>query len=182
MPELLTVFTGVACRTCGAVRGPRSESNNDGLELGVCENCWRAFNRWRDERTPATEDDFNRWLARKLFLDLRRLQQTGVVGRCEAVSDWMYGRRGQQCALPAMTRKDGHLVCGQHLSARNPAFVETTDPHQPYQMLEVIVSRLVKVDRRLLEVFSKAIGLDAAPAQKSKGGQHEHLIIQMGDP
>ncbi|MDE2104145.1 MAG: hypothetical protein KGL39_43310, partial [Patescibacteria group bacterium] len=91
MPEYLSTI-GVACRACGAVRAPMSASDNAGLEWKVCANCWMKFTRWYDgEPGAATEDDFNGWLARYLFLELRRREKTGVSGRCQAISDSLYG-------------------------------------------------------------------------------------------
>lgn len=168
MPEYLdkTIGKSVACRACGAVRGPRGDHDNQGMEWRICANCWVSFKRFTEHGAPYTDDDLNRWLARKLFLDLRRLAQKGIVGRCEAVSDWLYGHRGQQCALPALMRlADGHLVCGQHLQSPRHAllFVDGPNSNGPYAMLGCIIQRLVKKDKKLLDVISAAIGPDSAP-------------------
>jgi hypothetical protein len=173
MPDLLTsISESVACRACGAVRGPRATSDNDGMEWTVCQNCWHAFGRWRGgHASDSIEADFNHWLARKLFLDLRRLDQTGIVGRCECISDWLYGRRGQQCALRAVARlQEGHLVCRQHLNSSKRVFVDDGNPNRPYDMLGAIVSRLVKRDKKLLAMLSAAIGLDSEPFSRIKYG------------
>lgn len=174
MPEYLaSLAKSIPCRACGAVRGPRAEHDNDGMEWEICANCWVALQRFTEHGPPYSDDDLNRWLARKLFLDLRRLQQKGIVGRCQAVSGWIYGRRGQQCALPAIIKlSDGHLVCGQHLQSPRHSleFVDGHNPNGPYEILGCIIQRLVKKDKKLLDTISAAIGLDSAPFSRVKSG------------
>lgn len=154
---LLSPNDYTSCRACGAVRAARVDDDNDGLELGVCQTCWNSFNRWRNSNGDPTEDEFNQWLARKLFLDLRRLHQTGIIGRCEAVSDWLYGNRGKQCASSAITRRNGRLVCGRHLTATAPAFVEDAGRDHPYRVLGEIVRRLARVDKLFRDTLKDAL-------------------------
>lgn len=181
----------VACRACGAVRDARAQSSNDEIELDVCAMCWAAFDRWRSKHGDGiTEQDFDRWLARKLLLDLRLLERTGVVGRCQAMSDWLYkDRQGKQCALKAIAKlRDGHLVCGQHLRrSEGPKhtklrFVEDDGSWEPYDFLGAIVYRLVKRDEKLLRTFSAALGLTKQPWSRAgrRGGKGSSAIDLLG--
>src|ERR1700722_1597065 len=86
MSKLFERTDGIACRACGAASA-RSvhETFKDAIFDTVCDVCWRRFSQYcENQHKTATEDLFNRWLARQLFMDVRRLKHYGVAGRCEA--------------------------------------------------------------------------------------------------
>lgn len=170
MPQYLTPREdGVVCRACGAANAPPCDHDNEGLELGVCEHCWRSFKRSGYDADETIEEGFNRWLARKLFLDLRHMERTGVTGRCEAVSNWLEYRPGYQCAAKAsVRRRDGRLVCWKHFGATDPGFVDTADHNQPYEMFRAMVSRLIKKDHKLLDTLAEAMGLEGSMLKRLK--------------
>lgn len=157
MAAIYKVASGVPCRACGAVLAPAGSN-----EFGLCENCWtearlHAGVTYDMRRTsPATgvltEDQVTAWLAHKLVKDLKRLRANGVVGRCEAVSGWVYGHQGTQCAKVATGRRDGRLVCGLHRNASQPRFVGE-DPADGYEMLKVIIADLANADDRFAAII-----------------------------
>jgi hypothetical protein len=161
MVKTLITIDGIACRSCGAVRAPHHIYSRP----DVCDNCWGKFLYARKsiESPGKIEDDFTKWLARKLILDLKRLEKNGVIGRCEAVSDWMYGRRGYQCAHNAVAIRGGHRVCGLHRNANAPDY-ESGGSGDPYVILEHLVRRLIAVDARFLGAISKAMNPETAGA------------------
>jgi hypothetical protein len=95
------------------------------------------------------------------------LERYGVTGRCEAVSDWMYGKRGQQCAHHAIYVRDGRRVCGLHLRATRPHFIGSAEA-DPYQIIAETISRLVKIDERLHNAVAIGMGLEQSPYKRFK--------------
>lgn len=138
----LLLAEGVACRSCGAVRAPKAE----GGFSDVCLTCWNKFTyASKGYSAGAAEDNFAQWLARKVFLDIKRMERTGVIGRCEAASGWQYGRLGAQCGHTAITMRGRHRVCGLHAKADRPTFVcEPSD--NPYFILQKMLVEAGKKD------------------------------------
>lgn len=161
MPEYLSEKGSVtACRACGAVCGTFSD---DGPDF-VCYDCWRLFKIHRQHPPGDLDDDFNAWLARRLFLNVQRLERRGISGRCEALTRSHAGgivRRtgGHQCALGATSMRGDRRVCGLHAKAEIVEFAGD-EPYDPYQTLSYMVGRLVKTDERLLKAISSAIGIE----------------------
>lgn len=148
MLALLANVEGVVCRACGATHA----TPDDNHTFGVCGVCWDRFGRSTKERT---EDAFNRWLARELFLELRRLRLYGVSGRCEAVSNWLY-RDGAQCAHHATMMRDTRRVCGTHgKPAVDVAFVGGVQA-DPYEVMFETLIDLAHVDERLMDCLQRA--------------------------
>ena len=146
---------GVACRACGAARAPRDEE----AQFGACKTCWDSFQRHRDRKLPLA-DAFTEWLARRLVLDVRRHNRFGVSGRCEAVSDWLYGGHGTyQCGLPAIqVNEDGRKVCGIHAKASRPVYVEQDD-RRYYDMITYLLTTIGLADAPFREAVLKATRL-----------------------
>ncbi len=149
MLALLAQVEGVVCRACGATHGvPADETKT----FGTCAVCWSRFSR---SKAANTEDGFNRWLARELFLELRRLRLYGVSGRCEAVSNWLY-RDGAQCAHHATMIRDTRRVCGVHGQRTvEVAFVGGVQS-DPYDTMRDNLVELARVDPQLMECLQRA--------------------------
>lgn len=156
------VDNGVPCRACGGVRAPRGHN-----AYGVCDSCWvsiRIFSGCATDgrrhgeaitKTDAdiTEADVTAWLASKLVKDLKRFKRNGLVGRCEAVSGWAYGRsQGKQCAHVATQERDGHKVCRGHANATLNVYVnERQSDH--YELLRDTLADLRDADPRFASII-----------------------------
>jgi len=152
MPELLAEHrVSVACRACGAVCGKHDPSAPD----DICQDCWRLFRVHRSFPPGDLDNDLNQWLARKLFIDMQYLERNGVAGRCEALSHTTH----RQCAFRAIAISHGRRLCGVHRNAEKLVFVGQTY-FDPYDTLGAIVSRLVKIDQKLMATLSAAVGID----------------------
>ena len=146
MSKLFERTDGIACRACGAASA-RSvhETFKDAIFDTVCDVCWRRFSQYcENQHKTATEDLFNRWLARQLFMDVRRLKHYGVAGRCEAVTTqgvWRHEtslRAGYQCGMHASMVRDGRKVCHAHgTRADFVCYVDEpiTDPYDDWSHL-----------------------------------------------
>lgn len=145
----------MACRACGATRAPRAEDPS----LGICGNCYNQFRYSVGKHGPLDVDAFNAWLARRLYLDLRRYEQTGVIGRCEAVSEWKFDAeakaRGHQCGHRAIRLRDGRRVCALHASATAPRYA-TEAPIDGYDHMREIMTRLARIDPKLKQCMQLA--------------------------
>lgn len=152
----LLLAEGVSCRSCGATRAPSAEE----AIHGVCANCWARFSYWRrGNGSQDVEEDFAMWLARKVFLDVGHLNRTGLIGRCEAASAWLYGRRGTQCGHRATEIRDGHRVCALHLKCTNPAYVneKSDDPYEQLaSMMVEVAERDPEFRKMLADVHARA--------------------------
>lgn len=158
MTAVFKIAEGRPCRACGAVLGPISSNGYD-----LCGNCWTSvkmscgvsvhLSRKDDGRpvSSVTQADVNSWLAGKLLKDLKRLTNTGMVGRCEAVSGWGYGNPGAQCAKSATLMRDGHKVCGKHHGATAPVYVGD-DSVNYYSVCRDIMVELAGVDGDFADV------------------------------
>jgi hypothetical protein len=118
----------------------------------ACDTCWSKFslqyNRFLRFQPDAVEaDEFNGWLARKLIVDIKRLEKFGVIGGCEAISSWKYtndsGNRGKQCLCDALYVRDGRRVCDAHNYSKEVIFVPETDG---YTVITRLVRHLSKID------------------------------------
>lgn len=158
MAAVFKVAEGVPCRSCGAVLAPLGKN-----DFGLCGNCWTQAIlycggtvdlRRKDQKQPSkiTEDDVNSWLAHKLVKDIRRLTRDGIIGRCEAISGWSAGNPGTQCALAAITHREGHKVCRGHFKATEPVFVSDEQSNH-YEMLREIIRHLASVDGRFAQMI-----------------------------
>lgn len=148
----LLLAEGVSCRACGAGRALASEE----ALPGVCGNCWNKFQYASAKISRGTiEDNFAEWLSRRLFLSLKRLKKNGVLGRCEACSDWQYGRRGLQCAHDAIVMRGNRRVCGLHQKSDDPRYV-SEEADDPYVILAQLMIDLGHRDDRLREAVIKA--------------------------
>jgi hypothetical protein len=163
------------CRSCGGAYEPRAVEFDE-----LCTSCWRACERWFmvmgiEERHRLA---VNRWLARRLMLDARRMQRTGVLGRCEAISRHTRGHldyRNGQCVHFAVGKRDERLVCALHAQEHvKPSYVGTVD-HSPYDTLRDMLADLARSDplfSQCLAAASAAADLSAAlNPQKQEGGQ-----------
>lgn len=156
---------GVACRACGAVRAPAGKH-------GVCGNCWDDYQHyWRNAaskeffedggflRTEVEYDEtmFNQWLANRLVRTIKRASKFGVAERCQAISNWQYGRRGYQCAMPAIMQRDGRWVCHAHgRRAKEVAYVDGSEVTDWYECLESVVRQLSEADERFAQAVLTA--------------------------
>lgn len=163
MPRLLEREEGIVCRACGATHAPpaREEAPPD-----ICRTCWLRFSSSCSTRgIDPTEDQLNRWLARRLYLNARRLKLYGVIGPCEAISIGAgalyirgYGSRGGfQCSSAATMFRDGRRVCTSHGDrARNVQYIDI-DNVDPYRDFGGLLAELCKIDERLFECVRAAI-------------------------
>jgi hypothetical protein len=124
------------------------------------------------DREP-TEDRFNQWLARQLYLSVRRLKHFGVAGRCEAISrigsdNAVLGYRtnnSYQCAMAASMMRDGHRVCRSHGErAFEVQYVDTTVCN-PYQEFARMLAECALLDEQFLDCVKEAV--ECAEAIKS---------------
>lgn len=160
MTALLAAAAGIECRSCGATEAPFNvEAFPD-----VCDFCWGAFQRVGKHRwkSPPSNDpldvQFNRWLSRHVYKDLRRLQLHGVAGRCEAVPNiigWVY-QTGHQCGNMAVGLRDNRKVCPSHLRALNVVFVRSADTSL-YDRLTALLTDLASIDPVLRTCLEQAV-------------------------
>lgn len=152
------VAEGVSCRACGGVLAAYHDNNFD-----LCKTCWTSVSlfcgaqldmrRNRNHGRPISESDVTLWIARKLEQDVRRLSNTGITGRCEAISGWAYGSPGTQCAKGATENRDGFKVCYRHARATAPQYVGSEQADQ-YTRFSGIILGLGRKDPRFAEMIS----------------------------
>ncbi len=147
-----------ACRGCGATHLANAK-------WGLCERCFDTFERFSNKGSHEhSENSVNKWLARKLVMDLRRLQRLGVVGRCEALTrgngQWVYGF-DRQCRQEATAIRDGRRVCGSHKRS-DPLILAGDVTHDPYTDLLTLMAELARVDPAFRECMSAALADRAA--------------------
>lgn len=163
MVSLYQRHDGTVCRACGAAHGspPDSDAPQD-----VCGDCWGRFKsncRYRDQE-PNTER-FNRWLARQLYLSVRRLKIYGVTGRCQAISgadsnllrSGFNFQGGYQCAMQASMTRDGKAVCASH--GRRADIVHFVDEPltDPYRDFTRLMAELALIDDQFLQSIREAV-------------------------
>lgn len=144
-----------SCISCGAAFLPEAEHD-------LCEACFDTFCRWvvQTKSTDYSAEAANKWLARKLLLDAKRLERFGVVGRCEAVTS---GPRGfldtyvnAQCRLNATAIRDNRRVCGLHVRPGTKILFAGTQASDPYHELQQILIRLAAVDQKFCDCLTAA--------------------------
>ena len=128
----------VSCRVCGATHARPARAR---AAFGMCDSCYNAFCYRNGNRQP-TEQDFLTLLAGKLALDIQRKQRDGILGRCEAVSNWKYAG-GYQCGHSAKAVRDGRRVCSLHAKAAAPEFVTESNP---YNTMSAMIRELCEAD------------------------------------
>lgn len=147
---------GMACIACGGVRAAPA----DGTAIeGVCLACWNGFEMGRRKliKQSTIENDFNKFLARRIHTTAKRYGQTKILGRCEAISKWVQGgSRGYQCARPATMQRDGRNVCGRHgtIALRNDYV--GANLIDPYQVLQDLIVRVGMADERFAALIRDA--------------------------
>lgn len=157
------------CRVCGSTHAPNEA---DGAPEKVCDYCWKAFRQSLKDGEAATESIFNRWLARQLYLSVRRLHIYGVMGRCEAITqgnEWLHNR-GQQCRGNAVAFRNGHRVCAAHNRAENPVWAGLQN-QDPYTTLSDLMADLARIDPSFVRCLFRAIEIASQPAQPAEAAE-----------
>lgn len=159
MNAIFKVAEGVPCRACGAVLAAKSDN-----EYGLCLTCWRSVQsaagvhfdmRRNTQKVPRDMGmEVASWLARKLMRDMRRTHDGYMVGRCEAISNWIEGQPGSQCAKSATEWREGHKVCARHARATSPVYVGS-DKSDHYAVFTHLIASLCRKD----EAFRRAVEL-----------------------
>lgn len=142
------------CIACGAGYLPESKQKK------LCDACFASYERWtrRAARQAGSSNALNRWLARWLTLEAKRLEKFGVSGRCEAVTRGPNGYVSgfnSQCRGHATHIRDGRRVCGSHNLAARVVFAGTS-PHDPYADWTRLMVRLSKADSKFADCVRAA--------------------------
>lgn len=157
------------CLSCGATH-IREKGDHS-----LCTACYDQFHRWaratKIENDIGDEDAVNRWLARKLIMDLDRLRRYGVTGRCEAVSQhgiglsggWRYGKI-HQCRLPAIRLRDGRRCCFKHGQSTAPVFIDE-EANDPYAVFTDLLISLSLADDRFRDCLKLALAANEPASQ-----------------
>lgn len=162
MTSLYKRHDGIVCRACGAAHGSFDEE----ALPDVCGDCWTRFKaacRFRNQE-PNT-DRFNRWLARQLYLNVRRLKIYGVTGRCQAISgadsnllrSGFAFQGGYQCAVPATMIRDGKAVCTSHGRRADLVHFVSEPLSDPYRDFTRLMSELALIDEQFLQSIRDAV-------------------------
>lgn len=160
MTEVFSPAPVFGCICCNSTRIGSSKKERR-AKVALCDACSEEFTRWSRIKgdTDNPDNDLNRWLARRLTMDAKRMHVRGVTGRCEAIAmgprGWIDGHV-RQCRGRAVAMVEGHRVCGGHARASNPAFINTFE-NDAYADLQRVVTHLVKVDERFRACVAAAL-------------------------
>lgn len=144
-----TIEDAVSCRACGATHASPHPN-----QWGLCGECFTKF-KYRSGGGELTDEAVTEQLARELVLTMKRLNQKGQIGRCEAISGWFYKdvpRGAYQCAHKAISTYNGRRVCALHAKAIHLRFCGEK-ASDPYETFTNIARDLAEKD----ELFRQAI-------------------------
>lgn len=152
--NLLTPIVDRPCRLCAAKKA--SAQGFRGVpRYGVCGNCWDRFIVWHRHRyhCKPTRNQFNEWLTRAFYLAAKRLKDTGVLARCEAVTGGQCGN--VQCSNAATKMRLSRPVCCVHDKIYAPTFIDQR-ALDPFEGLAVLMRDLARTDPRFKRALLNA--------------------------
>jgi hypothetical protein len=132
----------------------------------LCSSCWSRFVKYcRFGKREKSAHEANAWIARQLFLSVKRLQSYGVTGRCEAIKAGNQIERidthiegGYQCDRQAIMMRDGRRVCHSHGRIANAVmFVDGGGNSDAYGEFSRTIIELAKIDDRFYVAAKSAI-------------------------
>jgi hypothetical protein len=149
---VFTIASKNKCRVCGATHAAAKSK----MYRDVCNWCWGRFMTHTNNKKKPTETDFNKWLARDLYLGVAHAARTGVTGRCQAVSK---GPRGwvddhvHQCCSRGSVIKNNRRVCWRH---RRATMFVGEPQNDAYDAMTKSLSSLMRIDPRFKSCVLKA--------------------------
>jgi len=111
MPKVFQTYEdAVSCRLCGATHAKPHDN-----QWKVCSNCFNAF--FYSSGGILTEEAFTVFIASRLVTSIKRGTAGLQLGRCEVISNAVYGNAGYQCGHTAAVLMNGRKVCASHSKA-----------------------------------------------------------------